>query len=139
MRIGETLNVFGRNVVLTNCDQATREFYQTVYSINEFEPIERPDNLTSINTAVDSAKKLYPWDTLKSSEPNCLSVELKERQQNMKKVWEHENFKLRFMATIEHDLDREFIITYYLENDTISVFEIGGRNFSSSVIFEELN
>lgn len=125
--------------MLTNCDQATQDFYRTVYGMKEFDLIERPDGLNSLKTSVEGAKKPNPCGSIEKCEPNCLSTELKVRQQKMKKFLQHDNCKLRFMATIEHDPDRQFIITYFLENDTISVFEVGGRNFSSSVIFQGMD
>lgn len=128
-------------MVLINCDQYTRDFYQQVYGIKHFDVLNRPDESDSIHPTVDIAKTLHPWCSFKKPEFNHLTMKLKVKQHKMAKFLQHDNCKLRFKASIEdypYVGDRNFIITYYLENDTISVYEIGGQNFSSSVISQEM-
>lgn len=138
MKIGQTLNVFGRSVVLTDCDKFTRDYYQKKYGIEEFVPIEQPRELRWLSSYVDRAIPPYNgWGSFEDSEANCHSIQPKAPQRDMKKFLTLDNMNLRFKAqmisSIEDDGDREFVITYYLCDDTISVFEIAKRNFSSSV------
>lgn len=132
------LNVFGRNVMLVSCDQFTQKFYREKYGIEEFVPIERP---IETRWMVSNAQKIIPpyngFGSYEDSETNCISIEIKAKQRDMKKFLRPDNCKLRFkvqmVSPTDEDNNREFVITYFLEDDTISVYEIGKRNFSSSV------
>lgn len=139
MKIGQVLNVFGRSVVLTDCDKFTRDYYQKKYGIEEFVPIERPKETRWLSTCVERAIPPYNgWGSFEDSEANCHSIQPKPPQRDMKKFLTLGNCNLRFKAQMISDIDenndREFIITYYLSDDTVSIFEIAKRNFSSSVI-----
>lgn len=123
--------------MLIDCDKFTRDFYRKKYGIEEFVPIERPKDTRWLFTETERIIPPYNgFGSYEDSETNCLSIELKARQRDMKFL-RPDNCKLRFkaqmVATTDEDNDREFVITYYLEDDTISVYEIGKRNFSSSV------
>ena len=37
--VGRVVNCFGRKLLLTDCDQFTKEFYKTKYGISSFEPV----------------------------------------------------------------------------------------------------
>jgi len=37
--INRTVNVFGRNILLTDCDDFTKQFYRTKYGIESFTPV----------------------------------------------------------------------------------------------------
>lgn len=145
MRIGEVLNVFGRNVVLIDCDKFTQDFYQKKYGIEEFVPIAKPRETQWLAFDIERTMPPYNgWGSYEDSETNCISIELKARQRDLKKFLKYDNCKLRFKALMisksDEDNDREFVITYHLDDDTISVFEIGKRNFSSSVkTIEDIN
>lgn len=143
MKIGQILNVFGRKVVLTDCDAFTRDYYQKKYGINDFGSIiEKPKEMLSLESSNSDVKQVVPpyngWGSYEDSAANCRSIELKMRQNNKKKFLDQNNRKLRFKAqmlsTNQNDLGRDFLITYFLEDDTISVYEIGKPNLSSSVI-----
>lgn len=132
------LNVFGRQVVLTNCDKFTREYYQKKYGIEEFVPIQTPTDNRWQQTYVEKIMPPYNgWGSIEDSESSCCTIQLKPPQRDMKKFLELDKYNLRFKAQmisqIEEDSDRKFIITYYLCDDTISVFEIGQRNACASV------
>lgn len=143
MKIGQILNVFGRSVVLVDCDKFTREYYQKKYGIEEFVPIERPKDTRWNEACVEKIMPPYNgWGSFEDSEASCNSIQPKAPQRDMKKFRELDNCNLRFRAQmiskIAEDNDREFVITYYLSDDTISVFELGKRNASSSVILFQL-
>lgn len=138
-KIGQILNVFGRKVVLRDCDEFTRKFSNR-NNVGEFVMNEIPKPTTPHSTSADVGTSTYPNDCMnciKGSETNRLLNELKERQRNMKKFLEQNNTKLTFKAQMltntNGNTNREFVITYYLDDSTISVFEIGGQNVNSSV------
>lgn len=133
------LNVFGRAVVLTDCDKFTRDYYQKKYGIEEFIPIPKPTDTRYVQQCVEKIMPPYNgFGSFEDSESSCYSIQLKAPQRDMKKFLELDKYNLRFKAQmiskIAEDSDREFVITYYLSDDTISVFEIGHRNSCSSVI-----
>ncbi|KAL1140109.1 hypothetical protein AAG570_000041 [Ranatra chinensis] len=39
LTIGAVINVFGRRVVLTDCDNFTKEFYRVTYGLGEYSPL----------------------------------------------------------------------------------------------------
>lgn len=135
MKIGQKINVFGRPVILTNCDAFTQHYYREKYGIEEFIPIERPKET---RYQPPCATKVIPpyngFGSYEDSEANCLSIQPKAPQRDMNKFLKLDKYKLRFKAQmispIGEDSDREFIITYYLSDDTVSVFEISKRNAS---------
>lgn len=138
MKIGETINVFGRAVVLTNCDKFTREYYQKKYGIEEFIPIEKPTDARCAKVCIEKTMPPYNgWGSFEDSESSCHSFQLRAPQRDMKKFLQLDKCNLRFKAILNSSVaeDREFIITYYLGDDSISVFEIGKRNACSSVVF----
>lgn len=133
------LNVFGRKVVLTDCDKFTRDYYQKKYGIEEFIPIPKPTDTRYVQPCVEKIMPPYNgFGSFEDSESSCYSIQLKAPQRDMKKFLELDKYNLRFKAQmiskIAEDSDREFVITYYLSDDTISVFEIGHRNSCSSVL-----
>lgn len=135
--IGKSLNVFGREVMLTDCDGKTREFYTAKYGIEEFEP-ESPPVQTKKSYVVfkkDEDMPLPPhngWGTFEDSEGNCHGLELKAPKVDFKKFIEYDKKILRFGAVMESNIrensTRIFVISYYLFDDTISVYEIPRRN-----------
>lgn len=140
MKIGEKINVFGRSVILTDCDQFTRDYYQQKYGIEEFNPIARPIETRWKPPLIEKIMPPYNgWGSFEDSESSCYSIQLKVPQRDMKKFLELDRCNLRFKAemisNITENSDREFVITYYLSDDTISVFEIGRRNACPSVHF----
>lgn len=138
LKIGQEINVFGRKVMLTDCDEFTREFYRKQHGIEEFVPIETPKEPEWSPAEVEKSLPPYNgWGSYEDSESSCLSIQPKACKRNGKTILQQDNSKLRFKAqmipkTVD-DADREFLITYHLDDDTISVFEIGKRNLSSSV------
>lgn len=43
LQIGATLNVFGRAVVLLECDDFTKTYYRVKYGVEDFTPIPYPE------------------------------------------------------------------------------------------------
>lgn len=127
-------------MILTDCDKFTQEYYRQKYGIEDFTPIEQPkDDRWVPKIAVE--RILPPWNgfgSFEDSEANCISIQPKAPQRDMKKFLELDNSNLRFKAEIialtDDNSEREFVITYYLSDDTVSVFEIG-KNIEASSVF----
>lgn len=135
LKIGATLDVYGRTVLLTDCDSFTREHYRTKYGIEEMPPLDivkpscdRP-NLEYVE------RKLPPfngWGSHEDSEGNCKAIEPKAPLASYTKLLRYGSSRLRFGAKMVSDTPanaaRSFLIIYYLSDDTISVYETDGRN-----------
>lgn len=86
LMIGRSLNVFGREVILTDCDGATREFYRKKYGIEEFEPICIPKNSQQYEKRIGQVMPPYNgWGSYEDSEGNCVGIEPKAPKIDFKK------------------------------------------------------
>ncbi|KAF3812755.1 hypothetical protein GH733_019118, partial [Mirounga leonina] len=133
--IGATINVWGRKVLLCDCDEFTKTYYKTKYGI---------ENFTSIPCKAPPPPKIErkfpPYTGFGSEEDSlrsCISLTPTPHQKNFKKFLEKDSYgnisnTLRFFAKLfTHkcaDVDRMFVISYFLSDDTISVFEPVERN-----------
>lgn len=138
LKIGETIDVLGRKVILIDCDDFTRKYYHEKFGIEEFQSIERPKHIKWHQPIVEREIPPYNgWGSLADSEANCLSLIPKPPHRDMNKFLTLDRCNLRFKAQMISDIvencERTFIITYYLSDDTISVYEIAGRNSGFSV------
>lgn len=114
--LGMELPVFGRMLRIVDCDDRTRQFYESEgYPLG---PSCRPGKLASIPIKkILPLKKDYSAIGAESSEPkkrNGESVQL--------------TFRAKILSGGLDDVDREFIITYYCLDDTIQILEPPIRN-----------
>ncbi|RVE45367.1 hypothetical protein evm_009996 [Chilo suppressalis] len=141
LSIGAVLNVFGRNVVLTDCDTYTKEYYRITYGFDAFTPLPIPTDEDKQRVSTSMAdRQLPPWNGYGSyddSAENCRTVEPKAPHKDFIKFLHKDRVGfdshiLRFAARLINDepVDkrRYFIIKYFLCDDTIGVFELGERN-----------
>lgn len=78
--IGRTLNVFGREMLLTDCDGQTKKFYRKKYGIEEFEPIQVPSRCQTFARYAPQESAFPPfngWGSFEDSEGNCVGIEPK--------------------------------------------------------------
>ncbi|XP_045448004.1 EF-hand domain-containing family member C2-like [Melitaea cinxia] len=141
LSIGAVVNVYGRKVVLTDCDPFTKEFYRVTYGFDTFTPLPIPRDASSeCVTANMSERQLPPWNGYGSyddSAENCRTVEPKAPHRDFIKFLHKDRVGfdshiLRFAARLINDnpddARRYFIIKYFLCDDTIGIFELGERN-----------
>lgn len=134
MNIGKTLDVYGRNVLIVDCDAFTREHYRRNYGIEEMPSIAEPS--AACNRPKNNIERKLPpfngWGSHENSEENCKKIILKTPLSDYTKFLKYGNSRLRFGAKMESTMQtnalRSFIIAYYLVDDTISVYETDGRN-----------
>ncbi|NXU48754.1 EFHC2 protein, partial [Turnix velox] len=135
LKIGAVINVWGRKITLCDCDEFTKEYYRTKYGINDFTPVKYKA------PPPPKPEKTFPPYTGYGSEEDslcsCMGLILKPPQKDFKKFMEKdrtgmESNILRFLAKLITDIpadkDRKFIISYFLSDDTISVFELVEKN-----------
>lgn len=135
MNIGTKLDVFGRTVLLVDCDTFTREHYRRNYGFEEMQPIAKPTTCTRWSRKDIVERKLPPfngWGSHEDSEGNCTAIEPKAPLVDYTKLLKFGSCRLRFGAKMESNTSanaqRSFIIAYFLSDDTISVYETNGHN-----------
>uniref|UniRef100_A0A672GTH0 DM10 domain-containing protein n=1 Tax=Salarias fasciatus TaxID=181472 RepID=A0A672GTH0_SALFA len=125
-QLGQTINLLGRSFTLYQCDGFTREYYQKNHPDMEMKSVEIPKK----SDVVQDRKKVPPYNgfgSLEDSLQNCLFLNPKPPKINPLKKLEKQNQVLRYSARLEsphpEDESRRFILSYYLSDDMISIFE----------------
>ncbi|XP_030315196.1 EF-hand domain-containing family member C2 [Calypte anna] len=131
LKIGAVINVWGRKILLCDCDEFTKAYYRTKYGIEDFTPVP----YKAPGPPPKPEKTFPPYTGFGSEEDSlssCMGLLLKPPQKDVKKFMEKDRYGmesniLRFVAKLNTDSavdrDRKFIISYFLCDDTISVFE----------------
>ncbi|XP_055640379.1 EF-hand domain-containing family member C2 isoform X2 [Toxorhynchites rutilus septentrionalis] len=136
LAIGKSINVYGRTIALTSCDQFTQDYYRNKFGIEDFTPILGYSvRRNEFQQRVRRERELPPyngWGSHEDSEGNCMTVEPKPPKIDFRKFVLYDRCNLRFGARMISDIkennDRFFVITYYLNDDTVSVYELMIRN-----------
>jgi len=129
LSVGALINVWGRKMLICDCDHFTKEFYKTKYG-TEFKAIsvDRPKYPVP-------EREVPPYNGFGSYEDslgNCDSLLPKPPRRDFLKFMEKDRNGLecnilRFAAVLltksKIDKDRRFIISCFLADDTIAVFE----------------
>ncbi|XP_063811697.1 EF-hand domain-containing family member C2 isoform X1 [Pseudophryne corroboree] len=135
LTIGAVISAWGRNIILCDCDEFTKNYYRTKYGIEDFTPIQHKAPQPS-----RVEKQIPPYNGFGSEEDSlcsCLGLLPKPPQRDFIKFMEKdrnglESNILRFVAKLISDnpidKERKFIISYFLSDDTIVVFEPPQRN-----------
>ncbi|XP_076963645.1 EF-hand domain-containing family member C2 [Callospermophilus lateralis] len=135
LTIGTYINVWGRKVLLCDCDEFTKSYFKAKYGVENFTSIScKAPPLPKIE------RKFPPYTGFGSEEDSlrsCIGLVPTPHQRNFKKFMEEDSYGnvsniLRFFAKLITDkcadVDRMFVISYFLSDDTLSVFEPIERN-----------
>lgn len=136
MNVGTTLDVFGRSILLVDCDKFTRDHYRRNYGIEAMPPIAKPaGSCNRLSEKEFVEHKLPPfngWGSHEDSEGNCKDIEPKAPLVDYMKLLKFGDSRLRFGAKMESNTpanaQRSFIIVYYLSSNSVSIYETDGRN-----------
>ncbi|XP_046853746.1 EF-hand domain-containing family member C2-like [Xenia sp. Carnegie-2017] len=135
LTIGSVINVWGRRFFIFDCDENTKEHYQTKFGIDNFQPIKHKSDPEQ-----PIPREIPPYNGFGSEEDSlcsCLSLIPKPPKRDFMKFMEKDRHGLnsnvlRFMAKMDsgrpNDESRYFIISYFLCDDTIVVFEPTQQN-----------
>ncbi|KAK3586545.1 hypothetical protein CHS0354_022677 [Potamilus streckersoni] len=135
LTLGAVINVWGRKLLLCDCDEFTQEYYRTKYGIQDFSSIQYK------NDSYTSQPRQWPpfngWGSEEDSLCSCMGLLPKPPKRDFIKFMEKDrrgldSNVLRFLARMDTtrpiDMERRFIISYFLSDDTIVVFEPPVRN-----------
>lgn len=136
LKIGNKILVLGRLMLICDCDEFTKEHYTAKFGLTDFTPIDISEPATAA-----PMPQVPPPTGFGTDEDSMVSVERLVLTAPKKKVGKYMpkdvtpadgSFILRFLATMESDdplsAGREFIISYFLEDDTCSVYEMPKHN-----------
>uniref|UniRef100_A0A3B4AFN7 EF-hand domain-containing family member C2 n=1 Tax=Periophthalmus magnuspinnatus TaxID=409849 RepID=A0A3B4AFN7_9GOBI len=130
LTIGTELNVWGRRVTITDCDEFTKNYYRSKYGIEDFTPVQY-----KAPAAPKPSRYVPPYNGFGSEEDSlssCQGLVPKPPQKDFHKFMTKDrdgleshvlNFEAKMVTENPVDKDRVFIISFYLRDDTISVFE----------------
>jgi len=129
---GKSLNVFGRTLDLCAVDYFTFRYYKEVHGVeqNQHFPTEYEDEIVPV---------LYPpphngFGTEEDSLSSFLYLVPKVPRKDFKKMMENDGQVIRYLSKFPEgkgsvqDVDRRFIITYFMTDDTVSIYEQFKRN-----------
>jgi len=135
LQLGSVINVWGRPFRICDCDEFTREYYRTKYNITEFPSVQYRQE-----GAAPRGREVPPYNGFGSEEDSlcsCMGLLPKPPKRDFVKFMEKDRHGLdsnvlRFLAKMDTskpiDADRRFIISYFLSDDTLLVFEPPVRN-----------
>eukprot|EP00906_Rhabdomonas_costata_P014946 RCo021443 len=135
LAIGTSVNVYGRDLVLVDCDLFTRRYYSARLGIDLDAPID-PEQALGLTRAPPPSKKPPPhngFGTEEDSLGNWRNLVLRAPKKDMKKWMAYSTKLLRFSlkfhepATTE-DSTRAFLLSFYLCDDTLQVTERSVHN-----------
>lgn len=127
--IGRTIDAFGRKFLIYDWDKFTEDYYAEKYGekrdpikVRQEKPAPGIIEPPPYNGYGDEEDSLGSWKYLV----------LKPPRKDVKKLIEKDKLQLRFGAVMDtnapEDIDRKFIVTYYLADDTLAIFEPPQRN-----------
>lgn len=129
IKYGEAIELYGRKFFITGCDQFTHDFYLEKYGIDfPIGSINQNSNTYSRN------RQIPPYNGFGDEEDSLGYVYRlipKPPKKDYFKWMDNQNmlkFKAKLNTTKPEDVDREFIITFYLNDDTVLVYEPNQRN-----------
>ena len=132
IRIGGTIGVWGRPLLVTGCDEATKRYYMATFGRSEADmatiTVEEPAKIVR--------KRPIPPPTGYGSESDSLQsfyrLVPKQPKKDLEKMQRLAQKVLRYGARLDtvrpEDAGRKFTISYVLAVDEVSVFETPERN-----------
>jgi len=128
--VGRTLTIGQRKFLIHDCDDFTRNWFESQYKIKQPAKITIP--------CMDTPPKqpeIPPYNgfgSLEDTVQNCLSLIPQPPKKDFIKMLENDNKTLRYLASMvpirPEDKKRRFIINYRLADDMISIYEPPIRN-----------
>ncbi len=131
-RIGKFVNVFGRDLLICDCDKFTQDYYVQTFGLSpeDFQPLQMQDPIAPLPKMPIAPYNGY--GTEEDSLNSCKYLIPKPPVKNFQKLMQYDGKNLRFVCKLANgnklDSERLFTLTYYMVDDTISIFEKIDRN-----------
>eukprot|EP00816_Leptocylindrus_hargravesii_P009460 CAMPEP_0196822484 /NCGR_PEP_ID=MMETSP1362-20130617/83644_1 /TAXON_ID=163516 /ORGANISM="Leptocylindrus danicus, Strain CCMP1856" /LENGTH=623 /DNA_ID=CAMNT_0042202049 /DNA_START=1028 /DNA_END=2899 /DNA_ORIENTATION=+ len=130
LAIGETINVYGRSMLIAKCDKFTRSHYES-----EGIPLD-PDMSLEQNEDVPVLHRIIPpyngfgseEDSLRSCTGGLNPPPPKRDIAKQSRIGIVLRFNAKLLSDKDEDFRRRFVIQYFMEDDTISIMEPPVRN-----------
>ncbi|KAJ1503261.1 EF-hand domain-containing protein 1 [Coelomomyces lativittatus] len=127
LRVGYVINVLNRKMVILDCDDFTRRFYEEKLGLSM-----TPLNLHT--SPPPSIQNVYPpyngFGSEEDSLQSCKHLVLQPPKREF--LLNQENKVLRFVAMMDsrhqEDSERRFVISFYVMDDSVSIYEPPLRN-----------
>ncbi|KAM6279843.1 EF-hand domain-containing protein 1 isoform 3-T3 [Porphyrio hochstetteri] len=128
--VGKATTILGRTFFIYDCDNFTRNFYRDKFGITDFQPVEinkkQPEEVPQVIPPYNG------FGILEDSLQNCFSLHPKPPRKDIIKMLENDHKVLRYQLALEspnpEDRKRRFILSYFLSDDMISIYEPRVRN-----------
>jgi len=127
--VGQTVQVYGRDIYLYDCDDFTRDFYRKYMDFEQDSQEIRQDPPTHVQLT-------YPPHTGFGSDEdslaNCLRLTPRPPRRDINKLMLDADKIMRFQASMvtdkAEDINRKFIVAIYPADNGVSVWECKSRN-----------
>ncbi|KAJ3010797.1 EF-hand domain-containing member C2 [Thoreauomyces humboldtii] len=149
--IGAVLHLYGRPFVVCDCDDFTKEYYNGKYGVETFDPVRIEDYETPASPPPFSQSALAanyelllppspltPANAAAAAAAAALNTTIPmigaaaPPKKDFSKLMLYDTTTLRFSAALHStrqvDKDRRFVVSLYVADDTVSVFEPKSRN-----------
>jgi len=129
--VGQSINVWGREVVLWDCDDFTQKFYK------EYMDVDQKQGTMDVSEKPMRHLKLAPpphngIGTEEDSLINCQMIQPKPPKPNLEKLMVLGGESLRFEAKMDNgepeDECRRFVVAFFPDTDRVAVYELQTRN-----------
>ncbi|XP_060640731.2 EF-hand domain-containing protein 1 isoform X1 [Anolis sagrei] len=128
--VGKSTTLLGRSFFIYNCDEFTRQYYQDKFGITDFQPVDIKKQ------PPEEIKQVIPpyngYGFLEDSLQNCFSLVPQPPRKNIIRMLENDRKVLRYAVRLEsprpEDEKRQFVLSYCLATDMISIYEPPVRN-----------
>jgi hypothetical protein len=135
LRVGGTLDVFGRKLRLRACDAATRAWYASAAAAAEYGVSAQPDNIFEADPRPAPRALVPPPHTgfgdVDDSLQSCYSIQPRPVRKDYGKWATMDGVAFRFHAQLAGaaplHAGRRFTITVYPADDSLAVFETGAK------------
>ena len=130
-RIGNRIDVYGRSFLIYGCDEFTKAYL--IHNLGSTEA-DFPEVLVEEDKKAVKKVEIPPYNGYGTEEDSLQSVKhlVPKPPKKPVKTEEEEKKIVRFMAKMitkrPEDVNRSFVISLFVADDTISVFERPGRN-----------
>ncbi|XP_024522463.1 EF-hand domain-containing protein 1 [Selaginella moellendorffii] len=137
LHIGSFLTIYGRDLLLHDCDDFTRQYYKEKWGVTDdmLEPVAVQEKAPVLARMEVPPYNGYGSDA--DSMQNCISLIPKAAMKDFNKFLNNDGkimcFSARFAEDANHrvigpDRGRLFVFQYYLSDDTIAIYEPPARN-----------